>query len=72
MKWLNCYRMKVVFVVFVAAIGICSGRAKADFTFGEPVNLGSPVNTSYNEIVGCFSADGLTMYLSSAVIRLTR
>jgi hypothetical protein len=66
MKWLNCYRMKVVFVVFVAAIGICSGSAKADFTFGEPVNLGSPVNTSYNEIVGCFSADGLTMYLSSA------
>jgi len=66
MQRLNGYRMRLMLVGIAAGIVFGGGRAKADFTFGEPVNLGSPVNTSYNEIVGCFSADGLTMYLSSA------
>jgi hypothetical protein len=39
---------------------------KADFVFGEPTNLGPTINTSFNEVVGCFSADALTMYFSSA------
>ena len=62
MKWLNCYRMKVVFVVFVTAIVFGGGRAEADFTFGEPVNLGPTVNTSYGEACQSISADGLTLY----------
>jgi hypothetical protein len=62
MKWLNCYRMKVVFVVFVTAIVFGGGRAEADFTFGEPVNLGPTVNTSYAEAGQSISADGLTLY----------
>jgi hypothetical protein len=66
MFYLNGYRMRLVLLGVSAMVVIGGGRAKADFTFGQPVNLGPPVNTSYDEIVGCFSADGLTMYLSSA------
>ena len=66
MKWLKGVKMRLVLVGIVAAIAIGGGPAKGDFTFGEPVNLGPLVNTSYDEVVGCFSADGLTMYLSSA------
>jgi hypothetical protein len=62
---LNGYRMRLVLLGVSAMVVIGDGSAKADFTFCEPVNLGPPVNTSYNEVVGCFSADGLTMYLSS-------
>ena len=41
--------------------------AKADFTFGEPVNLGSTVNTVYDEIGLSISADGLTLYFSESM-----
>ena len=58
--------MRLVVVGIVIAIVFGVTRVKADFTFGEPVNLGPPINTSFNEVVGCFSADGLTMYFSSA------
>ena len=58
--------MRLVVVGIVIAIVVGVPRVKADFTFGEPVNLGPPINTSFNEVVGCFSTDGLTMYFSSA------
>ena len=64
MKWLNCYRMRL-FIVFVAAVVICSGNAKADFTFGEPVNLGSPINSSNSDAPDCIVDNGLTMYFDS-------
>jgi hypothetical protein len=65
MKWLNCEKIKVLLVVFVAAIVLCGGSAKADFTFGEPVNMGQPVNSSAGDQIDCLSADGLEMYISS-------
>ena len=34
MKWLNCKKMKVLLVVFVAAIVLGGGNANADFIFG--------------------------------------
>jgi hypothetical protein len=39
--------------------------AKADFTFGEPMNMGQTINTSHGEAPGCFSSDGLELYLMS-------
>ena len=39
--------------------------AKADFTFGEPMNLGQPINSSAGDLIDCFSADGLEMYFDS-------
>jgi Tol biopolymer transport system component len=39
--------------------------AKADFTFGEPTNLGPPVNSSSRDREPSISADGLTLYFTS-------
>ncbi len=62
MKWLNGYRIRLVLVVFVAAIVLGGGIANADFTFGEPTNLGPKVNTSYGDVNPNISADGLSLY----------
>jgi len=52
-------------LVLVLALGLAAEVANADFVFGEPTNLGSPINTSYNDGRPCISADGLTLYFSS-------
>ena len=51
--------------VFVLVVAFLAGIANADFTFGEPINLGPTINSSSGDGIGCFSADGLEMYLSS-------
>ena len=55
----------MVLVVFMVAIVLGGGTATADFTFGEPMNLGPTINSSSGDGIGCFSADGLEMYLAS-------
>ena len=65
MNLLNSTKIRIVFIGFVAAIVLCGGNAKADFTFGEPINLGPTVNTPYVEFPSCISADGLELYFSS-------
>ena len=45
----------------VAACGL--GNVKADFTFGEPVKFGSVAYSG--DLIDCFSADGLEMYIQS-------
>ena len=71
MKWLNGYRIRFVLVGFVAAIVIGGGSAKADFIFGEPINLGPTVNSPSggpnigDDMPNCFSTDGLEMYITS-------
>ena len=66
MKCLDDYRMKLVLMGFVAVIVLGGETAKADFTFGEPTNLGPTVNTSsYDELPTFISADGLEMYIFS-------
>ena len=42
-----------------------SERLSTDSTFGEPINLGAPINTSYLEADPTISADGLTMVFTS-------
>ena len=49
-------------LVWVVAIMVGGGNAKADFIFGEPTNLGAPVNSSYDECTPNISADGLSLY----------
>jgi len=63
MCWLNGNRMSVVLIVVVAAMVFCGGIAKADFTFGEPTNLGPTINTSSGDNLDCVSYDSLEMYL---------
>jgi len=63
MNWLNSSKKRLVLTGFVTAVILLGGRrAKADFIFGEPVNLGPPVNPA-----GCpnISADGMELYFSS-------
>ena len=48
--------------ILVLALILATGVAKADFTFGEPTNLGPTVNTSYGEGASSISADGLSLY----------
>ena len=59
--------MRLVCVGFLVANALVMGTAEADFTFGEPVNLRSviPVIDPALDILDCFSADGLEMYVSS-------
>jgi Tol biopolymer transport system component len=47
--------------------GLDTPVAHADFAFGEPINLKSviPVLDANLDVIGCFSSDGLEMYISS-------
>jgi hypothetical protein len=54
----------VVLLLALACVVLTNAYvAKADFTIGDPINLGPVINTSYGEIIGCISPDGLEMYL---------
>ncbi len=65
MKWLNGDRMKMVVVGVVAAIVVSGGNAKADFTFGEPTNMGPLINGAGNDNSSSLTPDGLQMYFGS-------
>ncbi|MFC1635808.1 LamG-like jellyroll fold domain-containing protein [Planctomycetota bacterium] len=42
-----------------------STRATTDSDWGEPVNLGSPINSSFHDLYPCISHDGLSLYFTS-------
>ena len=65
MDLLNSNRMILTVVVVVAAIVIGEGNAKADFTFGEPTNLGVKINTERTDWTPCLSENGLELYYTS-------
>jgi Tol biopolymer transport system component len=52
-------------LVLVLAVGLPAGVANADFTFGEPTNLGPTVNSSDWDEAGRISADGLSLFFDS-------
>ncbi len=56
---------RTILLVVVTALGLVPEVANADFTFGEPVNLGPPFNTSSHDLNFFLSADGLELYVSS-------
>jgi len=67
MAKLNGYRMRLVLVGFVAAIVLGGGTAKADFTFGEPqdLGLGDGVVADGGSGYISVSADELELYFTS-------
>jgi len=65
MNWLNVKKIRFVVFVFVAAIIVGGGSAKADFTFGTPTNPGAPINSASGEWPVCLSHDCLEMYFCS-------
>jgi len=62
-----CVSSKIVVLLigFCVVLLVGSGSAKADFIFGTPTNLGSPVNSSYDDQPVGITADGLSLYLAS-------
>jgi hypothetical protein len=54
---------KTILIVLVLCLAV--EVANADFTFGEPVNLGSPINTPSGDAGFSMSADGLEVYICS-------
>ena len=55
-------------IVMLMALALCTAAeiAKADFTFGEPMNLGPTINSPNSDYPGSFSSDGLEMYFDSS------
>ena len=56
---------KTIALVLVLTMQLASNIANADYIFGEPTNLGPPVNTSSGESGVCISANGLEFYFIS-------
>ncbi|MHC4586117.1 MAG: protease inhibitor I42 family protein [Planctomycetota bacterium] len=56
---------KIVSILLILALCMTMEVAKADFIFGEPTNLGPPVNSQYYEDSVNISADGLALYFIS-------
>ncbi len=52
--------------ILVLALGLAAEVTKANFTFGETVNLGPPINTEAGEVPSSFSSDGLELYFMDA------
>ncbi len=53
---------QIISLVLVLALGLTAEVANADFTFGEPTNLGPPVNSEATECFSTISSDGLELY----------
>lgn len=51
--------------MMVVSLLIAAGHARADFVFGEPINLGPTVNSGSEEAGPYVSADGLCLYFNS-------
>jgi Tol biopolymer transport system component len=54
---------KTIFLIVV--LGLVSDIAIADYIFGEPTNLGPPVNSASTEQSPSLSADGLSLFFAS-------
>jgi len=66
MKCFNCYRIRFTLFLLVVAI-VFSNSTRADFSFGEPVNLETtiPILDSEYDAIMSLSYDGLEMYIIS-------
>ena len=65
MERLDVYRVRLLSVCLVAVMVLGGTHAKADYVFGEPTNLGSSINSPYNEEVMAMPADGLSVFFVS-------
>ena len=65
MKWLNDSRVSLKLLIFMAVMVMVNAQAFADFTFGEPENMGPTLNTSSRDEEPGISSDGLSIYFCS-------
>jgi len=52
-------------LVLALTLGMVTAAAKADFTFGEPTNMGPGLNTASVDATNCTAADDLELYFGS-------
>lgn len=52
----------IVILAFVLVLMVSGGTARGDIVFGEPTNLGAPINSSLDECLPYISADGLSLH----------
>ena len=64
MKLLSCTRVRLLLVVFEAAIVLGGGSATAEIIMSELVNLGPVINDAYDVQESDFSHDGLQLYFA--------
>ncbi|UCE49969.1 MAG: PD40 domain-containing protein, partial [Phycisphaerales bacterium] len=75
MQWYYRYRMRlsfgskiraeIVLVGFAVVIVLGASSANADFTFGQPVNLGPEINSPRDDFGPEISPDGLVLYMAT-------
>jgi hypothetical protein len=66
MKWLNSAKKRLVLTGFVMVIILAGGGiTKADYTFGEPTNLGPKINGPFFDGHPSISSDGLSLFFYS-------
>ena len=67
MKDVQSFKLRFLLAGLLAGVLVVGGgqSANADFVFGTPVNLGSPPNSSYADVMPNVSSDGLEMYFWS-------
>jgi hypothetical protein len=65
MKWLSSHRMRMVWLAVVVGVLAWARSARADFTFGEPINLGPTVNYMFNDGSASLSTNGLSLFFES-------
>jgi len=65
MKRFNDSKITLLLPAFMVALMLSAGSARADFTFGKPVNLGPNINSSSVEVDPSISADGLELFFES-------
>jgi len=65
MRQASGFKMRMVLLGVVVGILAGGGSAKADFTFGERVNLGPVVNSPYYDGDPFIAPDGLSLYFDS-------
>jgi hypothetical protein len=64
MKLLDCTKVRIVLVGFVAAIVLGGGSTNAEIIMSEPTNLGPVINDAYDVQNSDFSQDGLQLYFA--------
>src|SRR4030042_1610831 len=64
MKASQSRNIKQLLFVLLTVLNIARG-VRADFIFGEPVNLGSVINSARSDYGACISVDGLELYFCS-------
>ncbi len=63
MKTMRRWQIAVMALMMLMLVG--TGQVQGDFRFGEPVNLGSIINTGDSELDPDISTDGLELYFQS-------